>query len=774
MNPQAGNPYRRNNLSQQKGDNTPQPADIKKDVKTPIGSEADQDAVTRFRKVSHMGLVIPPGVELNFEEVRKRKLFAALIIPGIIILITFGVYHIMNGNVLEGSFDLIAGFWLSSTLLGLRMMKKGLVLYRINTALLGLLFLFLSAKGGSEGNKLLWMFSYPLITFYTLGIREGLGWTTTLFVLNLGILFWPVDTGWLHHYSMEFRIRFCVAFALVASMTYIYESARRKSQSSLENEQRNLETEKRKLAEMTRSVQTANRALTRSEQRLKQAQAIAQVGNFEYDPDEDRLSGSDEALRILGFDRTGPISLRDLGNRTPAFSAFITGSGRQFESECRFRLESPGSSDHPSGETIVYAKAESSPASEGAPRKIIGVVQDITAQHRSEMEKKELEAKLARSQKMEALGLLAGGVAHDLNNILSGIMSYPDMLLMRLPEDSDLKKPLSVMRDSGLKAAAIVQDLLTLARRGVRNIEVLNLNDLIDESLGSPEFQKLQYYHPEVHFNVDTHSDLLNIKGSAVHLKKTLINLVSNASEALPEGGEVNIYTRNRYLSSPLRGYNDIKAGEYIVLGVKDNGSGILPEDLSRIFEPFFTKKKMGRSGTGLGLAVVWGTVEDHNGYINVSSEIDRGTLIELFLPVTHEHLERQDQQVLSEGIQGRGERILVVDDMQTQRDITKEMLTMLGYRVETAAGGEEAIAFLENDRVDLVILDMIMEPGIDGLETFRRLRDLRPDQKTIIVSGFSETGRVKKAQQLGAGAYVKKPFDLRTIGEAVRHELER
>jgi len=750
---------------------TPQQLD---EVDNPAENESNQDTVSTVRSIFPLDWVLPPGKELTFEEVRKRKLFAALIIPGVIIPITFGFHHLFHHNHLEGFLDLLVSLWMIYSLLGLRMTDKGMVIYRINTTLLGLLFLFLTAKGGMGGNKLLWMFSYPPIAFYSLGIVEGLVWTGAVFALCLGILFGPLDSHWVHTYGLEFKIRFSVAFALVASMTYIYESARAKSQSSLENEQQNLRTEKRKLAEMTRTVQAANRALTQSEQRLKQAQNIARVGNFEYDPEADRLWGSEEALHILGlFQTRRHLTLDDLKTQAPDFYAFIDGFGTRQDSTCKFRLKLSGPEELAPLERMVYARAEKERDAAAAASKVIGVVQDITALHKAEEEKKELEARLARSQKMEALGLLAGGVAHDLNNVLSGIVSYPDMLLMHLPADSDLKRPLSVMRDSGQKAAAIVQDLLTLARRGVTSVEILDLNDLIDEYLASPEFLKLQSYHPEVEIKVNQHAHLLNISGSSVHLKKSLMNLVSNAAEALPEGGLVQISTQNRYIDRPLKGYTDINAGEYVVLGVEDNGSGIHPDDLGRIFEPFFTKKKMGRSGTGLGLAVVWGTVEDHSGYINVSSDPGKGTLVELFLPVTHEYLEQRIKTIPPDDYQGKGERILVVDDMEAQREITHEMLTMLKYRVETVASGEEAIAFLQENTVDLVILDMIMDPGIDGLETYTRLQALRPDQKTLIVSGFSETGRVKEAQLLGAGAYVKKPFSIQTIGLAIRRELK-
>jgi signal transduction histidine kinase len=750
------------------GTKTPESHKIPAKTSTTADSGSAHGLVRALRNIFTLEWVLPPGKELDFEEVRKRKIFATLAVPGSTIPLIFGLHHLFNGNLVEGTLDLIGCLWLVTSLLGLRMINKVLVIYRVNTIILGLLFLFLTTQGGTEGHKLLWMFSYPMIAFYTLGLIEGLIFTTAIFVFSLGILFLPMDGSLVHTYSMEFRIRYSVAFVLVATMTYIYESVHRKSQSSLENERNELEA-------MTQTVQAANRALTQSEQRLKQAQSIARVGNFEYDIASDQFWGSDEALRIFGFDRIGgQISAADLKDRAPSFYAFAADFENLGGGECKFSLEPLLRSNTQQQETMVYAKAELLCPVDGRPEKVIGVIQDITTQHKAESDRKALEAKLVSSQKMESLGLLAGGVAHDLNNVLSGIVSYPDVLLQRLPADSDLIKPLSAMRDSGLKAAAIVQDLLTLARRGVTNFKILDLNELIDEYLQSPELEKLKSYNPAVEIKVNNQEHLLNIKGSAIHLKKTLMNLVSNAAEALPDGGRVQISTQNRYIDRQLNGYTDVKEGEYVLLSVEDNGIGIQPDDLARIFEPFYTKKKMDRSGTGLGLAVVWGTVEDHHGYINVTSNKDKGTLIELYLPVTRENLEHRDQTPLRNDYYGNGERILVVDDFQNQREITSEMLTELGYRVETVGSGEEALAVIRDHDVDLVVIDMIMDPGIDGLETYSRLRALRPEQKTLIVSGFSETRRVKEAQRLGAGAYVKKPYSFETIGLAVRRELNR
>jgi PAS domain S-box-containing protein len=404
---------------------------------------------------------------------------------------------------------------------------------------------------------------------------------------------------------------------------------------------------------------------------------------------------------------------------------------------------------------------------------IQSVGRDITDLKLAEEEKTELEARLQRAQRMEAIGTLAGGVAHDLNNILSGLVSYPELLLVDISEDSPLRKPLLTIQKSGKRAAAIVQDLLTLARRGVAVTAVVNLNHIIAEHLESPECDKLKAFHPDLEFDVNLDDDLLNIKGSPIHLSETVMNLVANAAEAMPDGGKISVSTENQYIDRPIRGYEDVREGDYAVLSVSDTGLGISSEDLGRIFEPFYTKKVMGRSGTGLGMSVVWGTVKDHQGYINMQSTPGEGTKCTLYFPITREEPVEEKGAVPLEEYMGN-EQILVVDDVENQRQIAHQILTRLGYSVTTVAGGEEAVEYLKNNSPDLLVLDMIMDPGIDGLETYRRILEIHPGQKAIIASGFSETERVKEAKRLGAGAYVRKPYVLEKIGLAVRTELDK
>jgi PAS domain S-box-containing protein len=403
-----------------------------------------------------------------------------------------------------------------------------------------------------------------------------------------------------------------------------------------------------------------------------------------------------------------------------------------------------------------------------------GTHEDITWRKEAEQEHKKLEERLQRAEKMEALGTLAGGVAHDLNNVLGILIGYSELLLDEINESSAIRPHVEYIQQGGQRAAAIVQDLLTLARRGVQTRKIVNLNTTATDFQKRPEFEKLFSYHPNVRITTNLESDLLNIMGSPVHLEKTMMNLVANAAEAMPKGGLVTITTTNQYLDRPVPGYDEVREGDYVVLSVTDTGEGISANDMKRIFEPFYTKKVMGRSGTGLGLAVVWGTVKDHSGYINVQSEAEKGSAFTLYFPVARGEVPEDLPSIPSSQYLGKGESILVVDDVQGQRELARRMLYKLNYTVTTVSSGEEAVEYVKRNRVDLLVLDMIMDPGIDGLETYRRIMEIHLGQKAVIVSGFSESNRVSQAQAMGAGKYIRKPYVQEKLGLAVRNELDR
>jgi two-component system, cell cycle sensor histidine kinase and response regulator CckA len=402
------------------------------------------------------------------------------------------------------------------------------------------------------------------------------------------------------------------------------------------------------------------------------------------------------------------------------------------------------------------------------------VMRDISLRREAEREKQRLEEKLVQFEKMEAIGRLAGGIAHDLNNVLSAVVGYPDLLLTKLPMDDPIRKPILTIKRSGQKAAAIVEDLLTLARRGVRTRKVVNLNDIVKDYLKKQDYEKLCHYFPKIRIETSLELELFNIYGSPSHLLKALHNLVTNAAESMPEGGHITISTLNLY---PDKTSDDLKLEDYVVLMVSDNGLGFGVEDREKMFEPFYTRKILGKSSTGLGMAVVWGTVQDHDGYINFESHKGKGSTFELYFPVSNasELTPEEDSPLPIERYLGHGQKILVVDDGEEQREVTTTLLEKLGYKIKTVDSGEEAVRLCRRGQgyFDLIILDMIMGDGMDGLDTFKQIKKICQDTKVLIVSGFSETDRVKEAQRLGAGEYIKKPCTIEQLGRAIKKVLK-
>ncbi len=443
------------------------------------------------------------------------------------------------------------------------------------------------------------------------------------------------------------------------------------------------------------------------------------------------------------------------------FLSLVPGPGQQATFESRIRCR--WGEDRDLEFQIIYL----------GPERYLLMAKDLTEHRQMAQERERLAEQLHRAQKMEALGMLASGVAHDLNNILSGIVTYPDLLLDSLPHDSPLREPIEVTQQAGLQAAGVVEDLVTIARGVAVPRTPCDVNLVVERYLASSDFLEVCRSHPEVHVDVRLSPDLLQIKAAPAHLRKSLANLVLNALEALAGPGRVAIQTSNRYVDNPLPGYDEVAIGEYVVLAVEDDGPGVPADYLNRIFEPFFTRKAMGRSGTGLGLAVVWNAVQDHEGYIQVQSR-PGCTRFELFFPATRRPGTGAATPSDTTVSRGRGERILVVDDEASQREIACQLLTSLGYQAQAVASGEEAIGLVKREPFDLVLLDMVMPRGLGGRATYEGILRVRPGQRAVIASGYVETEDVRATLNMGAGAFLRKPYRAGLLGITLRRELDR
>jgi len=403
-----------------------------------------------------------------------------------------------------------------------------------------------------------------------------------------------------------------------------------------------------------------------------------------------------------------------------------------------------------------------------------GIIRDISDQKKRQT----LEEELYNAKRLKNLGLLAGSIAHDLNNTLAGIATYPEILLLDDHLTPKVRESLTVIKKSGQNASAVVNDLLTISRDIREVCQVLNINTVIERFMAAPEFKKINAAYENVTVEMQLEPELLSISGSYIHIEKSIMHLVVNALGATAEkadNGTIVISTANHYMDREKNGHagQTLPPGEYVMLEVLDAGKWISEDRLNKIFDPFFTKKEMGRSGSGLGLTLVKNMVLDHRGEILVASD-EYGTKFTLLFPALRPELPMENQPAAIKELRGKGETLLVVDGHADQGKIAETLLRHLGYKAFSVASRTRALDFIMQTPVDLLILDMTMAPATAGLETYKRIKKIRPDQKTIVASGHSESEDVLNALSLGAGGFIKKPYTILDMGIAVKEELDR
>ena len=402
---------------------------------------------------------------------------------------------------------------------------------------------------------------------------------------------------------------------------------------------------------------------------------------------------------------------------------------------------------------------------------IIGVTRDISDRKEAEQEKKNLQNQLLRAQKMEAVGTLAGGIAHDFNNSLQGILGYAQMLLWDKQEgDADFQKLIQI-KGAAERASDLTKQLLMFSRDVESQLRPLDLNQEIHhlETLFERTLPKM------ISTDIVLAQALHVINGDAAQIEQVLMNLIINARDAMPSGGRLVIETSNITLDDDNDDqYMDAEPGEYVLLRVADSGEGMSSDTLEHIFEPFYTTKERGQ-GTGLGLSMVYGIVQNHGGHISCISSKGRGTTFNILFPTVVESSgETREIEEEQKDIPRGDETVLFVDDEDFIRDLGRELLSDYGYTVLTAPDGESAIKLYEekSDEIDLIILDLIM-PGLGGWNCLKQLIDTDPSVKVVISSGYSVQGQAKEALEMGAKAYVSKPFDLKQIPLTVRRVLD-
>lgn len=401
--------------------------------------------------------------------------------------------------------------------------------------------------------------------------------------------------------------------------------------------------------------------------------------------------------------------------------------------------------------------------SSGRPQYFISIVEDIS-------ERKRLEAQLLHSQKLEAIGQLVGGIAHDFNNILTGVIGFAGLMQMRLKKDDPMMENVEQILEAAGRGASLTRSLLVFGRKQVIHLAPVNLNEII----GKVDKLLSRLIGEDIELRVATSKKDLMIMADSVQIEQILINLATNARDAMADGGVLTIETGHEKLDNEfirIHGYGE--AGDYALISVSDTGHGMDEKVIERVFEPFFTTKKTGK-GTGLGLSIVYGIVKQHNGYINVYSEVGKGTTFRIYLPLIKIKAEEIKPEEPAVSVTGT-ETVLVGEDDAAVRKLSKTLLETFGYKVIEAADGEDAVEkFMENKgKIQLVILDVIM-PKKNGKEAYAQIRKISPGVKVLFMSGYTADDTKKRGILEEGLDFVSKPISPSGFLRKVREVLDK
>ena len=501
--------------------------------------------------------------------------------------------------------------------------------------------------------------------------------------------------------------------------------------------------------------------LERSRQRLTLAARVAAMGIWELELETYRSTWDRRMYEIWGLPPGGTVSFEqwsarlhpDDRDRMLASIQNVAAEGRTRSIE--FRVIRPDGDVR-----TIHASAGGVFDDDGTLVRLIGVNLDVT-------DRKRMEAELQQAEKMEAIGTLAGGIAHDFNNILMGIAGRVSLMEVDAGPESELGSNLESIQTQIRRATELTRQMLGFARGGKYEVSPTDLNRLVRDAAGM--FGRTR---KQLRIRTRLAEDLRTVSVDRHQIDQVILNLLVNAGHAMPDGGDLILDTENVALDAPYVEGHKIRPGQYVKLSVTDTGVGMDETTRRRIFEPFFTTRKMGR-GSGLGLASAYGIIKNHRGAITVYSEVGRGTTFNVYLPAVDSVPEDDPKPSQGEPVRGT-ETVLLVDDEAFVLDITEKILDRLGYRVVTASGGLEAIETFaaDPDRFDLVILDMIM-PDLCGGPTFDRIREIRPEVKVLLASGYSINGQAEAILERGCNGFIQKPYTMTALAGKVREILD-
>ncbi|MDD3523449.1 MAG: response regulator, partial [Candidatus Cloacimonetes bacterium] len=531
-----------------------------------------------------------------------------------------------------------------------------------------------------------------------------------------------------------------------------------------------------KMLEMENEVSERKKAidaLQRSQELLQATQTLSKLGGWEYDLDTQETYWTDEMYRLHDLDK----------DCAPEELAYLSMAGYPDESKALLKqyIEDLATNGNPynletwyttkRGRKIFIRASAEAKWEDGRIRRIMGTFQDITESKEAEIRQHELMEQLRQAQKLDSIGQLAGGVAHDFNNVLTVILGYSEEIMNNLHDQDPLRQDIQEIINAGQRASSLTRQLLTFSRKQVIKPELINLNDTITNL----SKMLMRLIGEDVDFILNLGDDVPSIMADIGQIEQVIMNLVINAREAMQMGGRLTISTFKYEAEPEFRKHHRMIAGNtFAVLKVEDTGCGMDKSTLEHIYEPFFTTKAKGH-GTGLGLPTVYGIVRQASGHINVDSAPGKGATFVIMLPATNDELQTEQKPEVQIIPEGNKELVLIVEDDPSISDLSGKMIQKMGYRVMLAESADKAIVMIEDEglRPELVISDVVM-PGLSGLELAAIIRYKHPDMKVILMSGYTEQVIMKHGEMDPNIPFLHKPFTRQELQDRITQVMQK
>lgn len=764
------------------------------------------------------------------EEQGRKRLFSLFVVLLIVFLVFFGTVHMTKGVYFFWILNHAASLILVGFLMALRNMKSGAVLYRGTIIMIGALFLYWIKTGAVEGYASVWILTTPLFIFFLTGRREGLVWTgiitagTVIFFIN------PFSLLDVWAYPPEYITRLLIALFIILVFTYSYESVRERSTKAIEMEQQLLLREKEQLAAAKSEVELINRRLQEEmdvriaiEDELRKhrdhLEEIVDERTRELQRYNLELEESENRYRLLADNVTDLIFSLDLDFRILYISPSITSMYGYTMQEAlsltmrdlhtpeslkkvkrvfaeQMELEKNRGAD-PDRNAVVHLRHRRSDGSlfdveirasfvrdgSGKPVGIVGIARDVTERVRAQRENEEMQEQLAQAQKMEAVGTLAGGLAHDFNNILSGILGSYDLLRLTLGKENirdreTVDRYLDVGMESARRSVNLIRELLALSQRHEIKLEAVDINEAVRHinELCVNSFPK------SIELDFSYAADRPIIMGDMVQIGQVLLNFCINASHAMTimrgpgerQGGRlsvaVDVIGPGHNPDRPVEA--DAPSGhEWVRIGITDTGVGMDQETVRRIYEPFYTRKKRGE-GTGLGLSISYNIIQKHGGHIRVYSTPGVGSRFVLYFPACSSDTECGPYRPARDDLVKGSGTILVIDDELMVLNVARGVLEQCGYSVITSDEPDRGIEIFRerHGSIAAVIIDLAM-PGMNGLEVFGALKEIFPGVRAVLSSGMLDNDSKKAAFAMGIRGFANKPYTARELSVKI-HDI--